>query len=240
MNSNGSLIIIDAEGKQLVNQQYDEVSWRASADIDSRFIKTRKGKKYGIINDQGAVMMDNELDMLPYFDSDGVASVKNFTKEGWIDTTGNYLYFGPLSYFKDCGGTDKMMAYVVGGKVGFIDKTGKQNIPLEYDELGDCFLNKLAKVRKGSKWCYINTRGEEIASIPANTGARMTYSGNIIVIKNGSQISLVSPQGQNAQLFGYDDVDDEASCGLLRVRKSGKWGAVDYTGREVVMYLMMK
>lgn len=234
MNSNGSLIIIDAEGKQLVNQQYDEVSWRASADIDSRFIKTRKGKKYGIINDQGAVMMDNELDMLPYFDSDGVASVKNFTKEGWIDTTGNYLYFGPLSYFKDCGGTDKMMAYVVGGKVGFIDKTGKQNIPLEYDELGDCFLNKLAKVRKGSKWCYINTRGEEIASIPANTGARMTYSGNIIVIKNGSQISLVSPQGQNAQLFGYDDVDDEASCGLLRVRKSGKWGAVDYTGREVV------
>ncbi|MCK9155152.1 MAG: WG repeat-containing protein [Paludibacteraceae bacterium] len=234
MNYNGNLIIIDGEGKQLVNQQYDEVTWRASGDIDSRFIKTRIGKKYGIINDLGVVMMDNVLDMLPYFDSDAVASVKNFTKEGWIDTTGNYLYFGSLSYFRDCGGTDKMMAYEVNGKIGFINKAGGENIPLQYDQLGDCFLNGLAKVKQGNKWLYINTSGNEIASIPASGNAKMVYSGNIIVIKNGSQISLVSPDGQTTQLRGYDDVDDEASCGLLRVRRGGKWGAVNYLGQEVV------
>lgn len=234
MNNNGQLITVDGEGNQIMNEQFDEVSWRVAGDIDSRFIKTRRGKKYGLVNDRGELMFNTEFDMLPYFDTDGIASVKNVLKEGWIDTTGKYLYFGQLSYFRDCGGADKMMAYEVGGKIGFLHKTGGQNIPLTYNELGDCFLNGLAKVRKGDQWMYINAEGKEICSISAKSNAKMTYTSGIIVLKEGKNFSLVSPTGARIPLAGYDDVDDEASCGFLRVKKGGKWGAIDYTGREAV------
>lgn len=234
MNSYGQLVIVDNAGTQLLNEQFDEVSWRAVGDVDSRFIKTRRGKKYGLINDRGEVMFNPEFDMLPYFDTDGVASVKNVMKEGWIDTTGKYLYFGPLSYFRDCGGTDKMIAYEVSGKIGFLSKVDDKKIPLAYNQLGDCFINGLAKVLKGDRWLYINADGNEICNIPANGKAKMTYSANIIVVKEAGNFRLVTPTGANIQLSGFDDIDDEASCGLLRVKKGGKWGAIDYTGREVV------
>ena len=234
MNSNGQLVIVDNAGNQLLNEQFDEVAWRVLGDVDSRFIKTRRGKKYGLINDRGEVMFNPEFDMQPYFDSDGIASVKNVLKEGWIDTTGRYLYFGQLSYFRDCGGTDKMIAYEVGGKIGFLSKVDDKKIPLVYNQLGDCFLNGLAKVLKDNRWLYINTDGNEVCSIPADGKAKMNYSANIIVVKNGKEFRLVSPTGASISLNGYDDVDMEASCGFLRVQKGGKWGAVDYTGREVV------
>ena len=234
MNSNGQLVIVDNEGNQLLNEQFDEVAWRVLGDVDSRFIKTRRGKKYGLINDRGEVMFNPEFDMQPYFDSDGIASVKNVLKEGWIDTTGKYLYFGQLSYFRDCGGTDKMIAYEVGGKIGFLSKVDDKKIPLMYNQLGDCFLNGLAKVLKDNRWLYINTDGNEVCSIPADGKAKMNYSANIIVVKNGKEFRLVSPTGASITLNGYDDVDMEASCGFLRVQKGGKWGAVDYSGREVV------
>lgn len=234
MNYYGQLVIVDAEGNQLMNETFDEVSWRTTEDIDSRFIKTRRGKKYGLVNDKGIVMFDPEFDMLPYFDSDGIASVKNVMKEGWIDTTGRYLYFGSLSYFRDCGGSDKMIAYEVGGKIGFMSKVDDRKIPLSYSQLGDCFSNGLAKVKKGDKWMYINANGDEVCSIPDNGNAKMTYSANIIVVKEGSNFRLVTPTGAQISLEGYQDVDDAASCGFLRVKKNGKWGAIDYSGREVV------
>lgn len=234
MNNYGQLVIVDGEGNQTLSETFDEVSWRAVGDVDSRFIKTRRGKKYGLINDRGEVMFNPEFDMLPYFDTDGIASVKNVMKEGWIDTTGKYLYFGQLSYFRDCGGTDKMIAYEVGGKIGFLSKNDDRKIPLVYNQLGDCFLNGLAKVKKGDKWLYINTNGDEICSVPADGRAKMTYSANIIVMKNGSDFRLVTPTGAQVPLTGFQDVDDAASCGFLRVKKGGKWGAIDYSGREVV------
>ena len=46
------------------------------------------------------------------------------------------------------------------GKWGFIDKTGKEVIPLIYEEVSD-FLNGLAKVRLNGRSFSIDTTGEE-------------------------------------------------------------------------------
>lgn len=230
MTYQNNLIIVDGEGKQLLNKQYDEVTWRTTADIDSRFIKMRTGKKYGLIGDYGQVILDEQFDMPPYFDNDGVSSVKNLNKEGWIDTTGAFLYNGPLTEFRDCG-EDKIVAYEVSKKWGFIDKVNKQNIDRIYDELGECFNHGLAKVRKGSDWIYINKAGQEIYTLPSS--AKSKYAGQVIVVKNGSSITFVETTGQTKQL-SYDDCDDAPSCGYVRVKKNDKWGAVDAHGYEAV------
>ena len=53
--------------------------------------------------------------------------------------------------------------YVVGGKWGFIDKQGKEVIPLEYDSIANYrhFENGKALVLKGKKFFQINHRNKE-------------------------------------------------------------------------------
>ena len=69
-----------------------------------------------------------------------------------MDTTGKFLYYGKLSSFKDCAGPDKMIAYEVEGKFGFLDKTGTNNIPLKYSGVDVCFVDGVAKVRENGRW----------------------------------------------------------------------------------------
>ena len=46
-------------------------------------------------------------------------------------------------------------------KYGFIDKTGKTVIPLEYDEASS-FYNGFAKVKKNGKWGLIDKSGKMV------------------------------------------------------------------------------
>ncbi|MEE1541891.1 MAG: hypothetical protein UF067_05430, partial [Paludibacteraceae bacterium] len=46
----GRLVIVDVEGNKVLDEQYDEVKWRNADDIDSKLIKMRVGKKWGLIS----------------------------------------------------------------------------------------------------------------------------------------------------------------------------------------------
>lgn len=48
---------------------------------------------------------------------------------------------------------------------GFIDKTGKEVIKLQYGS-ADSFYEGLSLVEKNSKWFYINTQGECVKDCP--------------------------------------------------------------------------
>ena len=48
-----------------------------------------------------------------------------------------------------------------GGKWGFVDKTGKEVIPLIYNSAGD-FRNGLAEVKLNGEKFYINKKGERV------------------------------------------------------------------------------
>ncbi|WGU68021.1 WG repeat-containing protein [Capnocytophaga canimorsus] len=50
-------------------------------------------------------------------------------------------------------------------KKGFINKRGKEIIPLVYDNISGNFLGGIAKVGINGKQGYINTKGEEIIPI---------------------------------------------------------------------------
>lgn len=228
----GRLVIVDVEGNKVLDEQYDEVKWRNADDIDSKLIKMRVGKKWGLISSEGKVLIAPEFDMAPFFDPDGISSVKNFQREGWIDTTGSYLYYDWLSSFRDCGGDDKMISYEKNGMFGFIDKTRANNLPVVYQEVGECFQNGIAKVKKDGVWIYINRQGKVVYSMVA--GASVKRAGDLLVVKENGAFKLVDFNGTVVALGEFDDVDDEMFEGMIRVRKGALWGAIDRNGSVIV------
>lgn len=223
-----------AEGVIAHDSLYDEVSWSTSASIDSRFIKTRAGKKYGIVGPTGYMMFAPQFDMIPFFDSDGIAILKNLFQEGWMDTTGHFLYYDRLSSYKDCGSNDKMIAYEVNGSWGFIDKTQQGgSIPLKYSAVGECFTDGFAKVKEGSQWKYIDRAGNTIYNINSNNVTSEVVDG-LLVIKNGNHITLVNKQGNKFEVDGINDIDKRVSSNYIVVTKNGLKGTIDRAGQTVI------
>ena len=64
-------------------------------------------------------------------------------------------------YDQVCGFHDGLAIVKLNGKYGFIDKTGKEIIPLIYDSAGD-FSEGVANVKSNGKWITIDQTGEEI------------------------------------------------------------------------------
>lgn len=228
----GHLVIVDIDGNKVLDEQYDEVKWRNADDVDSKLIKMRQGKKWGLISSAGKVLIAPDFDMAPFFDTDGISSVKNFQREGWIDTAGSYLYYDWLSSFRDCGGDDKMISYEKNGMFGFIDKTKTNNLPVVYQEVGECFQNGIAKVKKDGVWTYINRQGTVIYTMAA--GGSVQRAGNLLIVKENGAFKFVDANGTVVNLGDFDAVDDEMFEGMVRVRKGALWGAVDRNGSVVV------
>ncbi len=231
----GRLAIVDPEGNTKVDQKYDQVQWRTADDIDSKYMKVRQGKKFGIYNPDGDLIGSINHDMMPYYDQDGIAIIKTSpTTEGWMDTTGTFLYCSSLSEYKDCGGSEKIIAYKVGSHWGFLDKTpAKANIKPQYDDLGECFLEGVAKVKKAGKWMYINKAGEEIVSVPENQNNKLSRAGGIIYYANGSSYDMYDKTGKIGTISGFSSIDKEVSNGMLIVKNGGQSCALQ-GGKECV------
>lgn len=221
-----------AEGVIAHDSLYDEVTWSTTSSIDARFIKVRSGKKYGIVAPDGKLMFAPQFDMIPFFDSDGIAILKNLFQEGWMDTTGHFLYYDRLSSYKDCG-SDKMIAYEVNGAWGFLDKSQKGgDIERKYSALGDCFEDGFARVKEGAQWKYIDRTGNTIYNLP-NGNVKGEIIDGLLFIKNGNKTAIVNKQG-NVFDVELEDFDKHVSSGLIVFTKNGLKGAVDPAGRVVI------
>lgn len=235
MTDAGKLAIVDPEGNSKVDEKYDQVQWRTADDIDSKYIKVRQGKKFGIYNPDGDLIGSINHDMMPYFDQDGIAIIKTSpSTEGWMDTTGAFLYCASLNEYKDCGGDEKMIAYKVGNNWGFLDKTPtRANIKPQYEELGECYSFGIAKVKKAGKWIYINKAGEEIVSVPENQNSKLTRAGGIIYYANGTSYDMYDKTGKIGTISGFSSIDKEVSNGMLIVKNGGQVCALQ-GGKECV------
>lgn len=234
MTDGKNIKTVGPDGVINVDAAYDEVSWRTAADVDSRFIKIRNGQKYGIISPAGKLLYEPMYDMMPFFDSDGVASVKNLFKEGWIDSTGAYIYYDRLSSFKNCLGSEKMIAYEVNGKFGFLDKTQKGNLPLKYTAVGDCFSYGMALVRDGNEWQYIDRTGKVLASTPVGGKATMTMTDGLIFLHDAQGTHLINNRGDKFDVKAYDAIDEHVYSDYMIVTKGGLKGAIDRAAQEVI------
>ena len=70
-------------------------------------------------------------------------------------------------------------------KYGFIDKTGKEVIPIKYDNAWG-FSEGLANVRLNNKWGFIDKTGKEVIPIKYNYADRFSGSGKKLMAVGSS------------------------------------------------------
>jgi len=171
--------LIDSTGKEITPIKYD---WIANSFLGGEYAKVGLNGKMGLIDISGREVISPTYYEIETF-SEGLASVqlKQGGDFGYIDTNGKLVIDTILSY-ESVGRFSEGLAIVKGASIiadlegnrqtlyGYIDKTGKEIIPLKYT-LADDFKNGKAKVKltvissnyeEKSTEFYIDKNGSEI------------------------------------------------------------------------------
>ena len=118
------------------------------------------------------------------------------------------------------------------GKGGYIDKTGKEVIPFQY-EGGNSFSDGLALVQLDGKYGYIDKTGEVV--IPCQFENVSSFAEGLAAVQKSGKWGFIDKTGEevvSCQFEGFGNF----SNGLAAVQKGGKWGYIDKTGKEIVPF----
>jgi hypothetical protein len=170
-----------------------------------------------------------ELDYLSDF-SDGLALSAKDNKYGLIDKTGLEIV-PPVSserfYF-----SEGLARIKKGGKWGYIDKTGKEVIPFIFDYTHSSFVDGLAIVEKNDKFGVIDKNGKNI--IPLIYDYIAGYDNFFHVRNSKKKYGLSDKNGKKITPIIYEDIGYFFSENLIKVRKNGKYGYLDNSGRVII------
>jgi hypothetical protein len=140
--------------------------------------------------------------------SEGMLAVMNSNyKWGFVDEKTGTEVVAP-KYDDASGFFEGLCAVSVNDRFGFIDKTGKEVIPLIYGDSKHVFSHGIAAVNKGA----IRDR---------------------IMGLHGGVWGFINKEGKEVIPFKFDQIDpfyDE----FIAVRVGGYWGFIDKTGKETV------
>ncbi len=207
---NGKSGYINRNGEVVIPIKYDGLgSFReglAGAEVNG---------KWGFLDKYNNVIIDFQYDDISSF-NEGLAVVESGKKLSYIDKTGHVVFelkYEFASAFND--GVAKVgISTVEGTRYGIIDRLGREIALLEYETIND-FDEGLAGVKKNGKWGFINLRGQEVI-IPQYDDYDQKhiehYSSNVNYYRD---------------FYTFRD-------GVTSVRKNGKWGFINYEGREVI------
>ena len=123
---------------------------------------------------------------------------------------------------------------------GFMDRTGKLVVPLQFSSILR-FSEGLAAVQQDGKWGYINAQGKQV--LPVQYDHVYPFYEARSVVKKDGQWQIIDQQGQTIATLPYAGVsylkggyaavfngdplaEDEA--------QSARWGVIDCDGREIL------
>lgn len=129
--------------------------------------------------------------------------------DGVIWLTGNYEQVWPFK--------EGLAAVYKDGYLGFVDKTGKEVIPLKYN----------------SERIAISYKSGLYPDISFKDGMALV---NEYDNETGFKYGFVDRKGNVVIPFDYS-AGLEFSEGLAAVKKDGKWGYIDKTGKEIIPYI---
>ena len=115
-------------------------------------------------------------------------------------------------------------------KWGYIDKTGREIIPIQYDNC-DKFSEGIARVKLNYKWGYIDKTGREI--IPIQYDEAHPLADGMIALELNRKTGYANKTGKVIIPFKYDGSQFFRE-GAAGVKLNGKWGFIDKTGREII------
>ncbi len=133
------------------------------------------------------------------------------------------------------------------GKWGFINKTGKTVIGMQYEAAAD-FYNGLAAVKKNGKMGFINKSGKAVIPIIYDYDSVLfdyyyadrdmvlqRTAGSMVSVGKKGKYGVVNFSGGTVVSFKYDEpLVYNASNGLFTAKKGGKYGFIDKKDKAVI------
>lgn len=244
----GEYLVIDSTGKeQLTLAQYDSVQ-----EFHNGFARVELNEKWGFIDREGKEVIPPKYSLTGTFDH-GVVVVGNGTWEdgytyGYVNKEGEE--FVPVGTYSDASGQffDDLAwvntggqftrGCVIGGKYGFIDTSGKEVIPLKYDEVRN-FSDGVAVVRQGNNWSIIDTTGKKLVSLGSKYSYVSGFSDGLACVRKGNapvwRYGFIDKTGKEVIPVQYE-TGSEFHEGLAAIMVDGKYGYIDKNGTVVVPF----
>lgn len=215
--------IIDKNGKEIVPALYQEIK-----DFSEGLAVVKLNDKYGFINRAGKLVIPLKYNSAESF-SNGKAYVKYANKNMYISVAGEeYEQIGDFS--------EGLAVVKSNGKYGFIDKTGKEVIPLKYDDAED-FYKGSAIITWKEKKGLIDRMGRGVTALKYNSLKRredddfmvgVIYSSMIIGLEYYYYISLKGKE------YDYIERYQKEYSNLYQARNNKyKYGLIDKEGNEM-------
>lgn len=131
---------------------------------------------------------------------------------------------------------DGLAVFTCYGKYGYIDSTGKEVIPAEYDIVKN-FSHGRAYVCKNGKWGYIDKQGKEIIPIKYDYiyGYVWDYGIPYAIVEQNGKRGYISESGQIVLPIEYDDLHDGIDNFQYDIiRKGNKIGILNNRYQEII------
>ncbi|MBS1792275.1 MAG: WG repeat-containing protein [Acidobacteria bacterium] len=188
----------DSFGRVVIPPKYDDAD-----TFSDDMAAVKLNGKWGFINLSGELVIPLKFDNKFHF-SENLAAVQLNGKWGFVDKKGDMKIpcrFSDFGYFLR-GQAVVCLNGKGTGSCGIIDNTGKEMIPLEYDNIYE-FWEDLAAVQKNRKWGFIDKNNVLVIPYKYDTGgffvngyANVELAGRKIRIdKKGNEAGAVNANG---------------------------------------------
>jgi hypothetical protein len=235
---------IDQTGRLVIPFTFD-----SAGNFSEGLAVVNMQEKSGYIDKTGKIVIPPRF-ISGFSFSEGLAAVltRQIDQEGktpryeysYIDRSGRVVIQPPqdpesIKWFAMVAGGlafSEGLAFVAKGKLGFIDKAGKQVIPLRYDD-AQPFSEGLAAVSLKDKYGYIDRSGKMV--IPPRFSSAGPFSEGLAAVENGAQEGYIDKTGKLVINGAEFSLARAFSEGLAAVQgKNERYGFIDKTGKFVI------
>ncbi len=212
--------LVDSNGLIKLKNGFSE-----AVSIDNSNIIVKSNDKYGVISSSGESVIPQEYQDLKYlFEGNYIA--KKDGKYGIIDITGkvqvDYIY-NNISFSSEEGFIE---AEKENGEVDLLDESFVVNCSGILSEINTNL--GYIKVRQNGEYKYYNFKLEE------KNVKDVLSSNTLFLSKNNNKYGFVDKNGIVVVDYIYDDATEQNDYGFSAVKKDGKWGAIDASGKVIV------
>ena len=246
----GKSALYSLDGKEIIPfNKYDYIEWFIDGLAIVGIHTTEDTTTQGWINEKGIEVIPCKYDIISDF-FEGIAVVALGKKYFFIDKKGKAT---PLKYDYVREFADGLAA--VGniisdtsenfGFLGYIDKTGKEIIPLKYEN-GRDFEKGIAPVKLNGKWGCINQKGEQIIDFNYDNmwglqSSKTTYSFNYdawnhLTVRINDKFGILNKKGKVVFPCIYDNICNKDEYGMILAKKDGYWGVMDTLGNTIIPF----
>lgn len=221
-HKDGKFLVFDANGNIQKDCNFSSIMPTKSNDY---FITMDANKKYGIIDSNETVLVENKYSYIEYaFDKYFIASKDE--KTGLIDNTGKEILANKYNVVQNVNGTNIIQAINSNTNVSEIYDKNIEKVA-EITNAHIYIENGHIKIMSDTDALYLDLNGNR-------KEAKEILSDNKIFAKQqNGKWGYVDENGNTVVDFQYDMATDINEYGFGAIKKDGKWGSVNSKGTIV-------